>query len=178
MRFASLRHRRAYFEPDSKREGTSASFDAQASRTRVAARHAAPTPCSQSGHLRRLELAQWRLLPERSIKSGGDQLARGHELQVQRNLRWRCNRRCQALAAGRRLLRRYVKMNYPYAQAWCFVSSRPHSHARTVRTYAFSCMSVSCLLWSVGRLAVRVSVVARAARGRPKKVIVAISSLK
>ena len=84
-----LRHRPAYFEPDSKREGTSASFDAQASHTRVATRHAAPTPCSQSGHLRRLELAQWRLLPERSIKRGGD-----HNLLVDMNCR------CSAIFDG------------------------------------------------------------------------------
>ena len=126
VRFASLRHRQAYFEPDSKREGTLASFDAQASRARIATRHAAPTPCSQSGHLRRLELAQWRLRRTASMKSGGDVLAPGHLLQVQRHPERHGSRRCQALLAGRHLLRRCVKMNSPRSCSRCMSCLLPN----------------------------------------------------
>ena len=126
-----------------------ASFDAQASRTCIAASLAAPTPCSQSGHLRRLELAQCTYHLAATMKSGGDEVALGHPQRARRHPERLDSRRCQAFHAGRHRLRCYVKMNFPSVHAVLPRSTLPHSHARTMRRHACQCLSAASMLIAV-----------------------------
>jgi len=113
-----------------------------------------------------------------SMKSGGAVLAPDGLQQFGGNQEEGGSGMLQEFVNGRLRLRDYLKTKFPYLLATLPGSILTHRHARAMRIYACSCTCVAGLLWSVGHLAVRVSVVARAARGRPKKAIVAISSLK
>ena len=68
----------------------------------------------------------------------------------------------------------YVNMNYNNARRRSRAADRTDALAHTVCIVACSCAFVEYLLCSVGRLAVSMSVVARAAHGRSKMAIEAI----
>ncbi len=150
-------------------------------------RQAAPAPptalrrqrrAHQPRRVHRSESAQCAYHLTATMKNSGDARALARHEWLRRNLYlgYICGR--QDLLAGQPHLRRLCQHELPLAYAVLPSSTRPHSHARTMCTYTFSCMFVHDLLWSVGRPAVCVCIVARAARRRPKKVMVAISSRK
>ena len=154
VRRASLRHRGTYFELQTKREGTLASFDAQASSTRVATRLAPPTPCSPAASRSQYGVGVMRCRLAVSMKSGGAVLAPGGLQQFGGNQKEGGSSILQAFVNGRLRLRDYLKTNFPYVTATLPGSTLPHSHARAMRAYACLCTSIACLWWSVGRLAV------------------------
>ena len=116
VRRASLRHRGTYFELQTKREGTLASFDAQASSTRVATRLAPPTPCSPAASRSQNGVGVMRCRLAVSMKRGGAVLAPGGLQQFGDNQKEGGSSILQAFVNGRLRLRDYLKTNFPYVR--------------------------------------------------------------